>query len=58
LFFVDAHLLELNGRWLATVETPQGPSQGWGRSRDAALVMALAPFDGIVDELMASAPPE
>jgi hypothetical protein len=56
LFFVDAQLIELDGKWLAAVETVGGPSLGWGRSRDAALVMALEPFDGMIDELLASVP--
>ena len=55
-FFVDADVMEVDGKWLAAVETAGGPSLGWGRSRDAALVMALEPFDGMIDELMASIP--
>ena len=53
-FYVDAEVMELDGKWLAAVETVDGPSLGWGRSRDAALVMALEPFDGMIDEFMAS----
>ena len=56
-FFVDAQIVEIDGKWLAAVETADGPSLGFGRSQDAALVMALKPFVGMIDELMASIPP-
>lgn len=54
LFYVDAQLIELDGKWLAAVDTVDGPSIGWGWSADAALVKALQPFAGMIDELMAS----
>ena len=31
-FWVDARLSRLNGRWVASVDTPDGPSLGWGRT--------------------------
>ena len=53
-FYLDVRLREFNGRWLASADTPDGPSLGWGRSPIGALWMALEPFDGVIDELLAS----
>jgi hypothetical protein len=58
LFYVDVRLREFNGRWLASADTPDGPSLGWGMSPIGALWLALEPFDGVIDELLASAPAE
>lgn len=54
LFFVDVRLREFNGRWMASADTPDGPSLGWGMSAVSAIRMALEPFDGVIDELVAS----
>jgi hypothetical protein len=54
LFYVDVRLLEFNGRWLASTDTPDGPSLGWDVSPLGALWMALEPFDGVIEELLAS----
>ncbi len=57
-FSVDARCVQLRWRWLASVDTPAGPNLGWGRTRFAALWMALQPFDGLIGELLASVPDE
>jgi hypothetical protein len=56
VFWVDVRLLEINGRWIASADTPDGPSLGLGESAMVAIEMALQPFDGIVDDLLASIP--
>jgi hypothetical protein len=56
LFWVDVRLLEINGRWIASADTPEGPSLGLGESALGAIEMALQPFDGIAEELLASVP--
>jgi hypothetical protein len=55
-FYVDVRMRQRNERWLASADTPYGPSLGWGVTPDAALRMALQPFDGLIDELLATAP--
>ncbi len=55
-FSVDVRLREINGRWIASADTPQGPSLGLGETANEAIAGALAPFEGIVDELLASLP--
>lgn len=53
-FYVDARLTEVEGRWLASADTPDGPSMGTGDTPvDDALMVALEPFDGVIDELLA-----
>lgn len=54
LFYVDVRLREFNGRWVASADTPDGPTLGWGMSAVDALWMALEPFDGVIEELLAS----
>jgi hypothetical protein len=53
---VDVRLREMNGRWIASADTPHGPSLGLGFGAIEAIEAALEPFEGIVDELMASLP--
>jgi hypothetical protein len=55
-FWVDVRLREINGRWIASADTPDGPSLGLGDVALEAIERALEPFDGIVDELLASVP--
>jgi hypothetical protein len=57
-FAVDCRLVRMNRRWLASADTADGPSLGWGPTAFEALWMALAPFEDIVDELLASLPEE
>jgi hypothetical protein len=54
--WVDVRLREMNGRWLASADTPDGPSLGLGLGAMEAIEAALEPFGGIVDELLASLP--
>jgi hypothetical protein len=56
LFSVDVRLREFNGRWLASADTPDGPSLGYGMSPLGALSAALQPFDGVIGELLSSVP--
>jgi hypothetical protein len=58
LLYVDARLREFDGRWLASADTPDGPTLGWGISPVGALRAALEPFDGVIDELLATCPAE
>jgi hypothetical protein len=51
-FYVDLRLSEINGRWLASTDTPHGPSLGVGFTPHNALVLALRPFDGAIHELL------
>ena len=57
-FWVDVRLTEFDGRWLASADTPRGPTLGWATSPLAATIDALAPFAGRIEALMATAPPE
>jgi hypothetical protein len=54
---VDVRLYQVDGRWLASADTPDGPSLRTGWTALAALVEALEPFDGIVEQLLETAPP-
>ena len=56
-FWVDVRMREINGRWIASADTPDGPSLGLGESAMDAVEQALEPFDGIVQELLASIGP-
>ncbi|MEP6469544.1 MAG: hypothetical protein ABJC24_07210 [Chloroflexota bacterium] len=55
-FWVGVRLRDINGRWIASADTPAGPSLGLGFGFGAieAIEAALQPFEGIVDELVAS----
>lgn len=55
-FWADVRVRQVAGRWLASADTPDGPSLGLGRHPIDALVQALEPFDGVIDELVASVP--
>jgi hypothetical protein len=52
--WVDVRLREIGGRWIASADTPEGPSLGLGNGAVEAIEAALQPFEGIVDDLMAS----
>jgi hypothetical protein len=56
LFWVDVRLREINGRWIASADTPNGPSLGLGEQALDAIARALEPFSSIADELMSSLP--
>ena len=49
-------LTQLHGRWVASADTPDGPSLGLGWFPIDALVDALEPFDDLVEELMQTVP--
>ena len=53
--WVDVRL-DVNGRWIASADTPDGPSLGCGSDAFEALWQALEPFEGVVGELLASLP--
>ena len=55
-FCADVRLTELNGRWLASADTLDGPSLGLAWFPLDALESALQPFDEFVDELLATVP--
>jgi hypothetical protein len=55
-FRVDVRLFEINGRWIASADTVDGPTLGCGTEAFAALWQALAPFEGVVGDLLASLP--
>ena len=54
--WVDVRLREINGRWIASTDTPYGPSLGLGERAFDAIEQALEPFEGIADDLLASVP--
>ena len=56
LIWVDVRLREINGRWIASADTPDGPSLGLRERAIEAIAEALEPFEGIVEELLASVP--
>ena len=55
-FWADVRLTQLQGRWLASADTPDGPSLGLAWYPIGALEAALEPFDGFVDDLLTSVP--
>ena len=57
-FWVDVRLRNIRGRWIASADTPDGPSVGVSFFPMDALRAALRPFDGLVEELMQTAPSE
>ena len=46
----------MNGRWLASADTPDGPSVGLGTGAIEAIEGALESFEGAIEDLMASLP--
>lgn len=54
--YVDVRVRELHGRFIASADTPDGPTMGIGWGAVDAITNALAPFDGVIDELLASLP--
>jgi hypothetical protein len=55
-FWVDVRLREINGRWIASADTPSGPSLGLGKGAVEAIEQALEPFGVIAEELLDSLP--
>lgn len=56
LFWVDVRLATFDGRWIASADTPYGPSLGLGWTPREALRRALDEYEGVVDDLLATAP--
>jgi hypothetical protein len=54
--WVNARLARINGRWIASADTPDGPTLACAFSASDALAEALRPFDGLVEELLGSLP--
>jgi len=55
-FSVEARLVEINGRWLASVDTADGPTMGCGTNALDAMWTALEPYDDVIGELLATLP--
>jgi hypothetical protein len=55
-FWVDVRVAIIDGRWVASADTPDGPTLGLGWHPIEAIAEALAPFDEVVDELLESVP--
>jgi hypothetical protein len=53
-FWVDVCLLEVNGRWIASADAPNGRTLGTGTSSLEALWGALEPYDDVIGDLIAS----
>ena len=56
---VETRYVQLRrGRWIASADTPDGPTLGYGPTGFAAMWMALQPFENVIEELLASVPAE
>jgi hypothetical protein len=55
-FWVDMRLRDFNGRWIASADTSDGPSVGLGMTAHEALINALQPFEGAIEELLTTLP--
>lgn len=55
-FWVDIRLIRLRGAWVASADLPAGPSVGVGSTAQDAIAQLLDEFEGVIDELLASAP--
>jgi len=53
---VEVRLVELNGRWLASADAPDGPTLGYGRTSFEALWNALTPYEPVIGDLLATMP--
>jgi hypothetical protein len=57
-FWVDARVSRQNGKWIASVDSPDGPTLAAGHTALSALAEALGPFEGMRLELLDSSPPD
>ena len=55
-FCVDVRVMGLNSRWIAVADTPDGPSLGLAWTPRQALMRALEPFEGVIEDLLQTAP--
>jgi hypothetical protein len=46
----------LNNRWIAVADTPEGPTLGLAWTPHQALLRALEPFEGVIEDLLQTAP--
>lgn len=53
---VDVRLSRVNGHWLASADTPHGPSLGFSTDALAALYLALDPWQPAIDEALDTLP--
>lgn len=53
-FYVDMRIGRVGGKWLASADTPDGPTIGYGEFWFQAALGALSPFDDAIEELMRS----
>ena len=53
-FRVDVRVATFGGRWVASADTPAGPTPGRRSDPMAPVRQALEPLEGAVDELLAS----
>lgn len=56
-FWVDVRLFEVDGGWISSADSVDGPTLGRGTTAFDALWQALEPFDGVIAELLASLGP-
>jgi hypothetical protein len=49
---VEVRLKRLNRRWLASTDTSEGPTLGYGKDALAAMYLALDPFQPAIDPLL------
>ena len=53
-FWVDVRIRRIEDRWIASADTPDGPTIGTGMTRDEALYAALEDFCDVREELLES----
>jgi hypothetical protein len=53
-FWVDVRVRRVEGRWLASADTPDGPTLGYGDAPLEALTSALDDFSDVRKALLAS----
>lgn len=56
LFNVNVRVREMNGHFLASADTPEGPTLGTGTNAIEAITETFEPFSGVLDELLDSLP--
>lgn len=52
--WVDCRLAQFSGKWIGSADTDAGPTLGLGYTAESAMRMALLPFAGEIDKLLAS----
>lgn len=54
LFWVDVRISQIEDRWIASADTPDGPTVGTAMTREGALYLAPEGFAEVRDELLGS----